>query len=346
MADKKVRPSRFSWVGIVKLLLAIAILGFLAARVDRQTIDYLINQPKRFDLLGIALFWIVLAHLITYLRWWQLVRSLGVNLPLLVAIRIGFLGTAFNLVSLGAIGGDLFKAVVAARSEPSKMPEIVASVLVDRIFGLIGLVLVTCASFEAYVQLGDLTAITSELQWIRRIFWAVAIASLIGLTLLVCYGKYLPAHWLERLPIVGKSASRMAAAAHLLHGRPMLIATQIGVSFAVHIGLTLGFDMVSRALYEDSPSLLTHLIAIPPAFAVAALPITPGGVGVFEAAVSQFVNAFVPASPIYDSMLVIILAVYRLLLLGTAAIGGIYYLFGFGHLAPDDEKIVADYAQG
>ena len=52
------------------------------------------------------------------------------------AFRLGFLGYLFNFVSLGSVGGDLFKAVFIAREQHGKRAEAVATVVIDRVIGL------------------------------------------------------------------------------------------------------------------------------------------------------------------------------------------------------------------
>jgi uncharacterized membrane protein YbhN (UPF0104 family) len=330
-------------VSLIKVVIACLILAFLFSRIDQESLRTIARGPKRIDLLLLAFTWVFCAHLITYIRWWQLVTSLGVQFPLIVAIRVGFLGTAFNLVSFGAVGGDLFKAVVASRSAPKKTPEVIASIIVDRIIGLVGLILVTYISIEAYARIasnqsGGHFELPPSLQIIRQYTMIASALALIGMFGLVCFGKHLPAHLLAKIPLVGSMSMRMAAAAHQFHGRPFLVLVQLGVSCGVHLCLTLGFYCVSRALSPDAPSLLQHLIVIPPSFAVAALPIMPGGAGLFEVAVVEIMQAVIGKDAPFMKVIVAVGIVYRLLLLLIAAIGGIYYLLGFGQLRADEQK--------
>ncbi len=329
----------------VKVLIGCAIIAFLISRVDRESFEKIASGPKRIDYLFLAFLWVLGAHIIGYIRWWQLVRSLGVKFSLGAAIRVGFLGTAFNQISFGAVGGDLFKAVVASRSAPKKIPEVIASIIVDRIVGLIGLILVTCAAMEAYVRMGTEGTLPTALQLIRQYVWVASIASIVGVILLVTCGKYVPSELFARLPIVGNMSSRMASAAKQFHGRPFLVLMQIGTSCAVHIALTLGFYLCSQGLSPDAPDLLVHLITIPPSFVVAAVPIMPGGAGQFELAVIQFMEAALGKEDEFMKVIVAVSFVYRLLLIAIAAIGGFYYLFGFGKLAQEDSQLVAEMAK-
>ena len=54
------------------------------------------------------------------------------------AVRLGFIGNIFNLVIPGAVGGDVIKAAFLCRMQPDKKPQAVASMVLDRILGLLG----------------------------------------------------------------------------------------------------------------------------------------------------------------------------------------------------------------
>ena len=345
LPEAKPRANRL--IGLLKIAIALSIFAFLVSGLDREKFVEFWNEPKRWDLLLVAFVWVLGAHLLTYIRWWQLIQSIGVAMPMTTAIRVGFLGTALNLVSFGAIGGDLFKAVVASRSARNKLPELITSVIIDRIVGLIGLILLTAISLETYQYLmrqADVTATLPEsIAMLRKICWIASVVSLGGVVALVALGRRLPVAWLSRLPVVGTMAVRMAAAAQLLHNRPALLFGQIVISVFVHLSLTLGFYTTSMTLYDNSPGLLENLVTIPPAFAIAAIPITPGGVMVFEGAVVELMKLFPTPGENYPAALIIILFVYRFLLLLTAAIGGVYYLLGFGRLATSEQKLADDY---
>ena len=53
----------------------------------------------------------------------------------------GALGFALNFVSLGTVGGDLFKAVLLAKVSPGRRTEAVVTVMADRILGLLMMML-------------------------------------------------------------------------------------------------------------------------------------------------------------------------------------------------------------
>ena len=81
------------------------------------------------------------ALMITFARWQQLVQAQGLAFSFRDAVRLGFIGNVFNLVIPGAVGGDVIKAAFLCRMQPDKKPQAVASMVLDRILGLLGLFL-------------------------------------------------------------------------------------------------------------------------------------------------------------------------------------------------------------
>ena len=58
------------------------------------------------------------------------------------AQKLAFIGLFFNNIIPGMTGGDLVKAIMVARDHPEQQPAAILSVIIDRIIGLLGLVLV------------------------------------------------------------------------------------------------------------------------------------------------------------------------------------------------------------
>jgi hypothetical protein len=236
------------------------------------------------------------------------------------AIRLGFLGNLFNFISLGAVGGDLFKAVAASRQTPGKRTEVAASVLVDRAIGLLGLLIVAAVGLQLH-----LGVLSTTLRYILYGAWFFSAIGLIGLAVITAWGDRLLPAWVNRLPVIGRTIHRSATAGLLFNRKPMLVLFLVLMSCLVHTLLTLGMYCVSRSLYYDSsPSLGQHFMVVPPAFAAAALPLTPGGIGVQEVAVSKLFQELPGVFSPFSGLLVA--TMYRVLLILIAAIGGLIYL--------------------
>ncbi len=312
-------PRKLStWITVAKILFLVAIIAWIARTFPKDDWDALVQQDKNWWLLAQAFLIILAAHLVSFWRWQILVRALEVPFSILEAIRLGFLGTMLTLVSVGSVGGDVFKAIAAARKAESKRTEVVASVLVDRAVGLLGLLLV------AGISLCFGSHLSSQMLWIRAGALSFSLTGVLVLMAVVFAGHKLPIRWINRLPLVGHTLHRVAHACTIFQGRPRLVIELILTSMVVHSFFTIGCYFISRGLYVETPSLGIHFMTIPPAMAAATLPLTPGGVGVQEVAISRLFSEF-PAIPAGFSGL-IVAGMFRVMLIGVALIGGFYYL--------------------
>ena len=124
----------------VKLLqwgLVLAIVAYLVRDIYRNdSFPKLWNEPKQWHLLAAALAVTLVAVTLTIVRWHWLMRAHDLPLRLRDALRLGFLGFLLNFISLGAVGGDLFKAIFAARECHGRRTEAVATVILDRLIEL------------------------------------------------------------------------------------------------------------------------------------------------------------------------------------------------------------------
>ena len=279
-----------------------------------------LNQKKHWGLLIVAFLLILGAHLISYWRWRILVENLGVPMSPTQSLRLGFLGTLFNQVSVGSVGGDFFKAVEATRTSHGKRTEVVGSILVDRALGLLGLLIVASC--------GLLASSESSPRLIAILWAAVSLSAigLLGLSVIGLFGRTLPLSGLGKLPKVGETLLRLTNVCMVFYGRPGLIAQMILYSMGVHTCFTLGCFVISAALFSDYPGIIEHFATVPPAMAAATLPLTPGGVGVQEVAIAALFEELHELPDAYTP--VIMAATFRLMLIAVCVIGAVYYTLG------------------
>jgi uncharacterized membrane protein YbhN (UPF0104 family) len=244
--------------------------------------------------LGIAAVLAASALGLQLVRWYLLVRALDLPFTLRDACRLGLVGVFFNTFLPGSIGGDLLKAYFIARENRQRKTRAVATVLIDRALGLFGLVLFVAVLGTAAWGLGDerLTANT-ELQRLIQLMAICSGVTVVGFILL----GYLPQRRVDRfarrlrwLPRIGGVLAEFWYAVWMYRQRLGTIGAGVALSAASHVALVLAFHAASRvfppaaAPAEQSASLTEHLVIAPIGFIVQALPVSPGGVGVGEAA--------------------------------------------------------------
>ena len=108
---------------VLKILISVAIIGWLfyravQAKDGRNYFIELLHQHKNWWLLAAAVVITAAGIVLTLIRWYLLVRAVGIRFRMRDALRIGFLGFLFNLAPLGIVAGDLLKAVMLAWENP------------------------------------------------------------------------------------------------------------------------------------------------------------------------------------------------------------------------------------
>jgi hypothetical protein len=309
-------------INFLKIAALVGIVAWLIATFPRKDAEFLFSQKKNWLLLSQSMSFVLIGHLVSYWRWQILVQALNVPMHLLEAIRLGFLGTLLNQVSFGAVGGDLFKAIEAARRTNTRRTEVVASVLVDRAIGLLGLLIV------ASIGLSLASELSPRLLTIKWAAISLAGIALLFILAIVFCGRFVSFGWLRKIPWIGHTIYRLALSCMIFQGRPRLVAEVLGASMCVHFCMTVSCFLISKSIYDSYPTLLEHFITIPPAMAAATLPLTPGGIGVQEAAISKL---FLELPQIPDGYSALIMAaVFRLFLMVVPLIGAVYYFSGVG----------------
>lgn len=305
----------------IKVALPAALFIYLLWRVPASDYEAFWSRPKRWDLLALAQLTALTATVLGMIRWWGLVRAFGIPFEIREALKLGFLGYLLNFISLGSVGGDLFKAILVAKHKPQSRPEAVASVVLDRAIGMLGLVLLAVASLTIFPTL----QLPVVLVRIRQFAVLVSLVAITSLLLAIYSGRWFENFilWIEKWPIVGESIARMAWAVRLLRSQPQRLLVLILTAVAVHFLLALTVYFVSIGIYPDPPNLAEHLYVVPPGMAAGAIPLAPGGLGAQEFALDELFKQLPERTGEFSGM--IVATVYRLITLAIAGIGLVYY---------------------
>jgi uncharacterized protein (TIRG00374 family) len=245
------------------------------------------GQPIHYDCLITATVLYGASVMLTFVRWWYLVRAQDLPFTLPSALRLGLVGFFFNTCLPGAIGGDIIKAAVIAR-EQSRRTVAVATILIDRAIALWALVWFVVVLGVIFWAVGLFQGeVATALKSI-----VLGAAAIIGLSLVVCLILIiLPPHRAERfagrlgrIPKVGHSAAEAWRAVWMYRCRPRSVFVALGLSLIGHVGFVLTFYFSARTLTDASqiPTLDQHFLIVPIGMVIWALPLLPGGLGVGE----------------------------------------------------------------
>ena len=311
-----------TFVTIVKFAISGGILAYLLVQAQRhQSFDELRSQPKDWPLLGLAWALAFTGVCLSFVRWYLLVRALGMRFRMQDAFRLGFLGYLFNFVSVGSVGGDLFKAVFLAREQPGRRTEAVATVIVDRVIGMFSLFLLASTGILLTGAMGEGNSI--QVQTIARAtLLATAIGSAVVALLLVPAAtgpKMLGL--VGAVPKVGKVLSSLVSAARVYRDKLPVLLAGCAISLTTHALFTLAVYCIACGLPGAHPPLATHFVIVPMGMAAGGLPLPLGALGAMEY-VLDYLYRKVSAS---NQGLVVALG-YRLVTVVIAMVGAGIYL--------------------
>ena len=318
----------------LKFALPAAIIGFLVWRIEPEQWHDLSAQPKNYGLLVAALLVSIAAMALSFARWCVLVRCQGIELSMLEAQRLGSICFLLSFVSVGSVGGDVFKAIFLAKRRPGKRVAAIASVLVDRGCGLYGLLLLVAGGLLIGGNISDDISDASSPSGassgigIEQIKWATAIlvgTGTIVLSILVLGGRSVDRliTWGSDLPIVGKIIATVGPPLRMFNAHPTAFGAAILMSLGVQGMLVISMYLVARGLYTSPPTLAEHFIIVPIGMLASALPITPAGIGVLEAAIDQMYK-LIPAQ-VTDASGTLVALVFEMVKVVMAIIGTVFY---------------------
>ncbi len=253
-------------------------------RVETGAITLVRKADRKLLIAAVAV--LPLTYLFTTIRWHQLLKVLGIVIPISRAFVLNMVGSFYNTFMLGSTGGDVLKAYYAAKQAPTRRTAAVMSVIVDRAIGLLALVILggTMAAIQYAVAEDHADAVAR-----RCLQVAVAAAVLLGGTLAFSVFVY----WsglrralglnaiVARLPMQ-KQVQKVIEVVRLYRQRPVLMFWAIVMTFPVHLTVIVSALLAGKAfgLPISSPY---YFIVVPVVVLVGAIPLSPQGAGVMEA---------------------------------------------------------------
>ncbi len=248
----------------------------------------------------------ILNMVVASLRWRVLMWGFGAQdmPPKLEVFRVFLVGLFYNTFAPGAIGGDVFRAVLSRKYfETTASSYLVVGL--ERLIGLVALVLICVAGLFAARELFPESMLT----------WALVLGGgcVLAVLFLTLSGKLR-----EKLKILNKFPQ-------LHHSWALVAAFLISfVGHAINIGI---FRILAINLGLSQVTLPILLVVLPPMFLASALPISIGGFGPREASLA----AALAVLGVSESESLALSLSYAACLLALAATGGLCQLIGKRH---------------
>ncbi len=259
------------------MALATLVLFGWAVWGSRESIDEVLTYTPDARLLGLGFSSVLIGLLITSCRWYILVRSAGLRLAFRDAIFLGFSANALNSVFPGGVAGDMVKAAHLHRMQPSAA-RVVASIVMDRIIGLLGLCLLAGVSgCIAWPRSGR------EVQLLVGVAWAASLLGCLGLAFCLTSAPYRGLSVLFRGRVRAEALlADLELTVATYRARPLTLMSCLLLAMASHALLVIAFYLVGRALFPVGPSLSAHFLIVPLVLFSTFVPLPFGALGLGE----------------------------------------------------------------
>lgn len=291
------------------------------------------NTTLRLDasVVGLALAQCGALVFIGGLRWRHVLRAQGIELSIREVTRISFVAHFFNAFLLGSTGGDVLKAWYAAKTTRHKKAEAVLCVFVDRLIGIFALLLFAVLLIPSNWHLlvaykryeGVALVIGGMLVAVGALVW-------IGLFSDLLHHDGTVSRTFRRLP-KGESLARALGACRLFGRQRGFLPVMAGWSLVINLLIVQTFVTIANGLGLPV-GWQTLWMVVPMVVCIAALPITPSGLGVRENLIVLLLT--VPHFQVkHGEALSLSLLAYTANLVWSA-VGGVVYL-----LLPDRQAL-------
>uniref|UniRef100_UPI004056EEE2 lysylphosphatidylglycerol synthase transmembrane domain-containing protein n=1 Tax=Candidatus Electronema sp. TaxID=2698783 RepID=UPI004056EEE2 len=222
----------------------------------------------------------VLMTVISSWKWQVLLRCKGIQISLSRLTAIYFIGRFFNLFLPTSMGGDVVRIWELSRHAGEKY-EAAASVLVERLSGMVMLALLSAAAVLLELRHHNLPALNASLLFIAAVtllaFWLI-----IDRRLLPLFSKLLAPRWAGAEKLLAQ-LSRMQQAVFSYKDSPAGLLLVFAISFLFYFSAVVNV-WVSALAFSAEVSFSAMLLAVPALMLIMNLPVSIGGIGLMEAA--------------------------------------------------------------
>jgi uncharacterized protein (TIRG00374 family) len=321
----KFLPKRLSL--FLRVAISIGLVLFMISRLDTSNMLRFLRRAD-LGLVVLTLLAVLADRALMAVRWMKLVEALGVHAARSNLFKIFFLSTFFGSFLPSGVGGEAVRAISFSRLT-SKGIESVASVAVDRLIGLLSMLLVGLLSLVVFYRVYPHPALLYVV-----LVSSVALVAFLGSAL----ARPVHAKLIEKF---GSSKGRFgewirkgAEAMARYREKPGVLGVVLAISIGVQLLRVLQAYLLSESMDLGTPAVY-FLCFVPPILVVTMLPISVGGWGTANAA---YVALFSQVGMDPDGAFVLSVLILGLGVIGNLPGGLIYAWEGFASTKETSER--------
>jgi|GEM_PF-1559876 len=316
-------------------MLRVSIAGALmlvlvtSGRVD---VGRMLSVGERWPYLALGCGLVFLMPVFGAARWRQLLHVHAVSVSYAESLRLVLVAFFFNTCLPGATGGDLFRAYAIHR-DARKTHAAVTAVVLDRLTGLAGLMVVCLVGLALNVR-----ALVAQPALREPAVILIGLMSAAGVLLWAVTSRR-PAAWARAaapkgLRIPGRAAlGRAFEAMRAYRDAPGALAAAVGISVAAHVSTIAAVWAFGAAIGVQGLDAVSYVLLVPLGLAFNSIPVTPGGVGQGQAAMSWLFQEALPARGQQAAGWGgAVMTFVHLAMFAVGAVGGVLYALGYHRL--------------
>jgi glycosyltransferase 2 family protein len=232
---------------------------------------------------------------LTTLRWAILLRALGISLPFLSLFHFVAIGMVTSMLLPGTTGGDAVRGVYAWRAAGGSGGRIGLSILADRMLALFSVLSIPLVfsvfNWKRMQQTPHLTTLSMSLM-------LTAGACIIGAFIVFVAPRFIQSVevLLFRWPTLAGLLGKLRDVIVMLRANPLRLLAAFMLAVATQILTVFAVILIGNAIAIDHLSIADYMFAVPLTVIANALPLTPSGIGIGEAAFGQICRWLEPMS--------------------------------------------------
>ncbi|PHR49476.1 MAG: hypothetical protein COA48_07850 [Cycloclasticus sp.] len=304
---------------LIRLVIAIAMVLYLMQMgvIDWTSLSGLIIAWP-YTLLAVILFFV--ATILQALRLQILINAHQMSLSYMAAVKLTLIGLFFSTYLPGATGGDLIKIYYASKENPGSKAEVITILFLDRFMGLFSLLTLPVFLAPFFIDLIRSQEILQALLILSlSISSSIVLITFIAAKFELADSKLI--YWLNNKVRYGHFLSRALHTIHYYKRSLGPLLKALAISYFLQllmVGVSFSIAEATNIFGAD----LKMLFLIPMGYMANSFPLTPGGLGIGEAAMeSLFLLGGLTGGA--ETLLG-----WRLIMILVGLLGLVYYLKG------------------
>lgn len=270
-------------INLLKFSLAAALIGWLisSGKLDFSLLTSLKSHPRAVIL---AFFLTFINFCLVSIRWKSILRARSqVEVPLLGMLKITWIGQFFSTVLPGSVSGDLVKILYVQKFDKSFSKQFLfASILLDRVMGLSGLILLVGISSLFFSN--HILQNAPAMEPLLKFNYLLVLAVITSLAVFIYWHQHIRSVlvYLQKKLLSGLFARFISFWDDLVMIRSRMLKA-VMLSILIQFNGVVVFWSLIAPLINGEMDFLQSLAFIPLGLMTLALPIAPSGLGVGHA---------------------------------------------------------------